>query len=359
MSNWFHKIYDWSLRNLVKEPWKHGSYFLSHGGFHLATWVFVFFITYLFARYNITSSDTTMHNINLEVKTPYTASTYKDTLHTLLVSFELDSDTLLKKTNNKYKSRINITYSYDYTCRDSEYVDTPKEPTIIRLYTEPLLDDLYIEHDSSFVTFEIPEIKEIEDSNRMRSGWKRLPDSVVEISVKPVKNIQNEGGENGVGEQTIYIYSNKLGLAEGDSYYNYLINFGHLPHIKETVNFEGLDVFFQIGDETNNKGLFFRENKRLLYQYIFPQPDMLKNGYLAYTSEETISKVQANQGITVQATDIDALNRNNKKSIIYSVLVGTGAALFIDIFIQLVRELRNLNRRKEEEERKEKELKEN
>lgn len=38
----------------------------------------------------------------------------------------------------------------------------------------------------------------------------------------------------------------------------------------------------------------------------------------------------------------------------FSVLVGTGAALFFDILIQLIRELRNVNRRKEEQEEKEK-----
>ena len=267
----------------------------------------------------------------------------------------MDSDTLLKKTNNKYKSRINISYGYDYTCRDSQFVNTPKEPTIIRLYSEPFLDDLYIEHDSTFVPFEIPEIKETENNKGIsHSGYKILKDSVIEITVNPVKNVDGVD----VGTQTIYIYSNKLGMSEGDSYYNYLINFGNMPLIKETTNFEGLDVFFQIGDETSNKGYYFRENKRLLYQYVFPQPDMLKNGYLEYTSEEAISKVKENRGITVQATDIDALNRNNKISIVYSVLVGTGAALVFDILIQLVRELRNVNRRKEEEERREQEEKE-
>jgi hypothetical protein len=356
MNNWWHNFYEkWVVRLLVIKPFKYFSYFFSHGGIHLVMCGLVAALTYQLASHNIESSDTTMHNINVEIEPPKSPSSYRDTLHTLLVKCELDSDTLLKKTNNKYKSRINISYGYDYTCRDSQFVNTPKEPTVIRLYSEPFLDDLYIEHDSTFVPFEIPEIKETENNKGIsHSGYKILKDSVIEITVNPVKNVDGVD----VGTQTIYIYSNKLGMSEGDSYYNYLINFGNMPLIKETTNFEGLDVFFQIGDETSNKGYYFRENKRLLYQYVFPQPDMLKNGYLEYTSEEAISKVKENRGITVQATDIDALNRNNKISIVYSVLVGTGAALVFDILIQLVRELRNVNRRKEEEERREQEEKE-
>ena len=50
--------------------------------------------------------------------------------------------------------------------------------------------------------------------------------------------------------------------------------------------------------------------------------------------------------------DRSRVRANNKRSITYSVLVGTGVALFFDILFQLVRELRNVNRRKQEEERK-------
>ena len=353
MSSWWRDTYNWSLRKLVKEPWKHLSYMLSHGFFHTIMCVLVGVITGLLGFYNCSSSDTTMHNLSLEIEAQKTPQSYKDSLTTLLVSFELDSDSLLKITNNKYRSRISITYGYDYSCRDSEYVDTPKEPTVIKLYSEPLLDDLHIEQDSDFVTSKIEEI----DANNPipRSGYELLPDSIVKITVNPVKNIINEtGGENGVGSQTIYIYSNKLGLSKGDSYYNYFIDFGRLPSIKETSNFDGLVIQFQIGDITNNKGLFFIENKRLLYQYIYPQPDILKNGFLFYYTKEAISKVKANSGIIVQATDIDAMNKNNRTAILLSVLVGTLAALFLDILIQLVRELRNMNRRNDEEERKKK-----
>lgn len=357
MNNWLLNTYDRIVRKLVKEPWRRLSYFLSHGFFHSIMCFVVGILTALLWYYNYSSSDTTMHNISLEVKPPYTASTIKDSLHTLSMSFELDSDSLYKKTKKKYKSRISITYGYDYTCRDSEYVDTPKEPTILKLYSQPLLDDLYLEQDSISITSEIKEIKENETYNGIsHSSYKLLSDSVFEINVKPFKNIINEtGGENGVGSQTVYMYSNNLGLIEGDCYYNYFIDFGRMPTIKQTNNFSGLIIRIQIGDETNNKGLFFIENKRLLYQYIYPQPDILKNGFLFYYTKEAISKVQANNGIIIQATDIDAMNKINKKSIIYSVLVGTGAALFLDILIQLVRELRNMNRRKEEEERREKE----
>lgn len=94
-----------------------------------------------------------------------------------------------------------------------------------------------------------------------------------------------------------------------------------------------------------------------MYNYIYPEPDYIGNGYIMYRGEESISKVSKNQGIIIQATDIDAQNRNTKKGIISSVLVGTGTALFFDILIQLIRELRNVNRRKEKEQSQEQEEK--
>jgi len=358
---WCQDRYENNIKKyLVREPLKHGSYFLSHGFFHSIMCLTVGLLTGLGAYRSCSSSETTMHNIYLEIEPPQTASTLKDTMTNLFVSFELDSDSLLKKTNKKYNSRINITYGYDYSCRDSEYIDTPKEPTILRLYSEPLLEDLFIQQDSSFTIYEIKESKELENNQEIKSStYKSLPDSIVEISVKPFKNIKNEtGGEDGVGSQTVYIYSNKLGLAEDESYYNYYIDFGRIPTIKETNSFDGLGIQIQIGDFATNKGIFHIGNKRLLYQYIHPQPDIINNGFLFYYTKESIEKVINNNGIIIQSTDIDALNKNNRRDIFFSVLVGTGVALFIDILIQLIRELRNVNRRKEEEERKEKVLKE-
>lgn len=361
MVKWQNIYEKYVVRFLVKEPLKHGSYFLSHGFFHLIMCVLVFYVTYEWTRHNVTSSDTTMHNLYVNVKPPYKASTLKDTLTTLLINFELDSDTVLKQSKRKYNSRISLTYHYDYSCRDSEFINTPKDTTTIKFYSKPFLDDLIVEQDS---ISNIPTTEKIETPSGTTFKQKQIPyvfethcttkqleDSVVEISVLPAKNIKNmSGGEDGEGSQTILIGSNNLGLSKNDSYYNYYINFGFLPPIKETNNYSGLVISFQFGDMANNKGLFNVGNKSLLYQYIYPQPDIITNGFLLYHSDEAISNVVKNHGIIIQAIDIDALNNNNRRAIISSVLVGTGAALFFDILIQLIRELKNLNRRKEEEE---------
>ncbi len=355
MNRW-HDFYEkWVVRFLVKEPLKHGSYFLSHGFFHFVMCILVGVVTALWWHKNVSSSDTIMHDITLEFKQPQSPYSHKDTITSLSIDFIIDSDSLLKETNNKYRSMINVVYHYDYSNRDSLDKDKPKDPTVITLHSEPYLDDLYVDQDSIFIT------SSIETKFETHLTQKMLSDSAIEISVISAKNQPLPMRDSLIeGMQSINFYSNKLGRANNDSYYNYYIDFDFLPLVKDTQKSHGFyNISIQIGDVTTNRGFHHVGNKKLLYQYIYPQPDIFTNGYLFYYTDEAVNKVAKNHCILIQATDIEAMNRNNRKAIIYSVLVGTGAALFFDILIQLVRELRNVNRKKEEEEAEQKEKENN
>ena len=355
MNRW-HDFYEkWVVRFLVKEPLKHGSYFLSHGFFHFVMCILVGVVTALWWHKNVSSSDTIMHDITIEFKQPQSPYSHKDTITSLSIDFIIDSDSLLKETNNKYRSMINVVYHYDYSNRDSLDKDKLKDPTVITIHSEPYLDDLYVDQDSIFIT------SSIETKFETHLTQKMLSDSAIEISVISAKNQPLPMRDSLIeGMQSINFYSNKLGRANNDSYYNYYIDFDFLPLVKDTQKSHGFyNISIQIGDVTTNRGFHHVGNKKLLYQYIYPQPDIFTNGYLFYYTDEAVNKVAKNHCILIQATDIEAMNRNNRKAIIYSVLVGTGAALFFDILIQLVRELRNVNRKKEEEEAEQKEKENN
>jgi hypothetical protein len=92
----------------------------------------------------------------------------------------------------------------------------------------------------------------------------------------------------------------------------------------------------------------YAQNSHLQYNYVFPQPDIINNGYIEYHTKEKIEAIKKNQGVIIQAVDVKSLNHLNNLSFLYSVLVGTGLAFLIDVFIQLIKELRRVNNRRKE-----------
>ena len=370
----FEKLYNWVVnRVLVKEPLKHGSYFLSHGFCHFIMCIIVMIVTYIWARDNINSSDTTLHNLEFQLDP---LCQIDDSLTCYSIDFILDSDSLLKSTNGNYSSQIN--YRFGYYWNQNEDPDTVAinfnaniDPNDIEI----VQDSVYysVEHDtiqlsSNRYTLEPKYIEHTYDVAHTHNIKKRSDDISVKILVKPSKNLELPSGM-GYGPQNISIRSKQLGLKshEGfwekiglgivDANYNYYIHLPQLHVLSGDDAYFNQSISFQFGDINLKREGLAITNKKLLYNYIYPEPDYVGNGYIEYRGEESISKVSKNRGIIIQATDIDAQNRNTKKSIISSVLVGTGTALFFDILIQLIRELRNVNRRKEKEQSQEQEEK--
>lgn len=145
-----------------------------------------------------------------------------------------------------------------------------------------------------------------------------------------------------VTQNHIWLYSDDIGIDKDSPYYYYYIN------IPNATNSEVKSIEFQIADvvKKEENGMKYVQGKSLKYNYVHPEPDIIGNGRIVYTSKEKKEAVKKNEGIIIQAVNIEALNRQNRNSFLYSVLVGTGLAFALDIFIQLIRKLKRLHQRK-------------
>lgn len=356
MKKLWSKLYDnFIVKILVIKPLKYGSYFLSHGGFHLIMCVTVFVITFLWAQSNLESTTAKMHDIGFNIKKG--GKDYSKP-RDLYLTFIIDSDTIMKNTNGKYRSCLNVYYYYpsDYEIEDSMSQEMTFSPTLINISSNPLLKDVEVVQDSVYSsTVRNHETGAFETTEVTYDTFCSFQqDSMINITIEEPTRSKEDGKHPGE-LQVVRIYSNDWGLAEGDDSYNYFVGLEGLPSdSREGDAISSINICFEFGN-ISLKSDFYHTDKKILYQYIFPEPDVINNGYIAYFSQEKIKRIIENHGIIIEAKDIDAMNKNNKKAIIYSVLVGTGAALFFDILIQLIRELRNVNRKHDKKKQKEEE----
>ena len=343
-------------RILTRRGCRDFSYALSHGSTHVLLFVIVAVITGLWWHHQTNSSSELLHNIGIGFK-----KADNDTITTLGYDFIIDSDTIRKKTKEKYHSAIRIHYQGT--------LDTAQ--SLIQIYAKPFLYDAEVELDSVVSILDTTVVDTIE---KFRDGSVRtenrpihrdtvivagketthVGDSIINIRLTPAKNNQLPCGGFAMGKQFITVYSNQLGLSERSYTYNYYIGLGLVPPVINTEHASGYsNIRFLIGDLDHSQlfSTYFNTNRNLSYSFIYPEPDVLSIGYLYYSPIDKVAAANKNKGIIIQCEDLDAKNRNNRKAIIYSVLVGTGVAFLLDILVQLIRELRNVNRRKDEEER--------
>ena len=156
------------------------------------------------------------------------------------------------------------------------------------------------------------------------------------IFISPIKY------KTGTTRHQVSFFTNDIGVKENDPYYYYYISF-------PSFEFSGdLQIVFSTSDlnTTINRNIVYNKEKSLQYNYIYPEPDVVSNGFIAYYTDEKKEQIRKNRGVIIQAVDIDAQNRQNRLSFMLSVLIGTGFAFLIDIIIQLIRELRRLQGRK-------------
>lgn len=327
------KGYDYLIKFLVHQPLKAASYILSHGGFHLLLFAVVITFTFLWYSYNIHSSDVTMHNISMGID----SGGIIDTLVNYSVKINIDSDSIREETNGKFGSKVDFSFSRDI--KDKDRKGNSREPSSV-----------------SVSVYGIPDL-EIDSLYKGKCATSIRSDSTIVIELDPFQyGYKRPDGSIRRGVEYLSSYSNDLGLKEGESSYNYFFHFGWLPETHNTRRTYGSStmIWIQFGDETVKNGFPFYDNKKILYNYIYPEPDILNNGLIVYHTKEKIEAVANNHGIIIQAEDIDAANNDNRKALIYSVWVGTGVAFALDIFVQLVREWRNVNR-KDDEDKKRKE----
>lgn len=335
--NFWEGLYEnYIVQFLVHHPLRAVSKVFSFGGFHFCVFIVVFIITYYWYRSNIESSSITQHTISFDIKENKSQDHLYDSLTVYHIQFVIDSDSLLKETK-KYKSKVSVSYAFDWYAKynidhvlGTQTYNGSVDTCELHFFHKPYLKDLYIDQDS--VNYPNPGDTLVYKTNISKTVNN---DSTLLVKVVPAK-------ENLT--QHINFYSNELGLNEGNPYYNYFISLPFLPLATDTQHFYGgQSISINIGDLVIKNEFYHNANRNITYQFIYPEPDILNNGFIYYHSSEKLEKIRKNHGVIIQATDLDALNKSNKENIVYSVLVGTGVALALDILIQLFRELRNVN----------------
>lgn len=348
ISKWQEFYNKWIIRILIKEPLKHGSYLLSHGFVHFIVGVGVCALTIILAQANINSSEESLHQIYIDMNHEESKDSIK--LSMFNIDFIIDDDSLLN-ANEKYRSMIDIHFRYNTNADNSKDTKGVKynSTTSFSISSNPLsLSDIKVTDENDNIIEPLSEdsgeTKKIEciptaEIPRLIGGYRAGP--------KGIKLYSNFLGLNENNENKSWKLLNFLGLNSTDPCYNYFIGFEN-NFETDSMNWQMISFRFGVKKWQNKR---YIPTKKIKYQIVHPTPDILNNGYICYNTKESIKKVKDNKGIIIQAIDIDAQNRNSKKAIIASILVGTGAALLFDILIQLVRELRNVNRKKEEEEK--------
>ena len=317
------------LHVLVSSPFKRVAYILSDGGTHLLGALLVICITATLWYQQVNAPSEEQHNFALNISQIGYQGGMPDSLKQLSLSFNFESQDITNNTNGKYRSSINISYARN---NPSDNIDTVS----ISLY--PILEDYTVSYDTIVYDYEAKEVAK---------------DTTLYFKHTPKKNVPRLIGGMREARQNITIFSNELGIKEGGHYYNYFINFGFLPTTVSPHDslYDNCQISFAFGDLKNKNG-FYYSDKSIRFNYIYPEPDVLNNGYIYYKTPEKIQQVRNNHGILIQAEDMELKKRNERKAFVGSVLIGTGIAFLLDILIQLIKELRNFNLRDDQEKRR-------
>ena len=348
----------------------------SHGATHL---VFLFIIgaltAYLWMLNN--REDIIPHNLGIHIGWASNKSndiqnidrgfTPKDSIDNIKVHILLNSEKINNKTNGKFQNGIIVEFDGKARIRDfvggpsKQLISSYRDSVVVSLYSEPTFNsyDAMVKFDP-FPEGDVKLIDSIgDDGTKYVIAQKYVPVGLAQDSVVPhhihlnkdnIVNISMFPADymSALGQKTrniVYFYSDEIGFRKKNSpYYYYYFN---IPPAK---NAEIASIDFQFSDLVENEkfGMKYTKGKNLQFKYIYPEPDIIGNGRVEYVSEKKKQEIQKNQGVIIQAVDIDALNRQNKHTFLYSVFIGTGVAFLIDIIIQLIRELRRLQKEDEE-----------
>lgn len=353
----------------------------SHGAVHfIALLVFGALTAWLFYRNN--TIDIRPHNIGfdlqwtnkLKVWLPAGSIELTDSIRNLEINLELNSQESAQKTDSRYSNRLVFHFDGNHLITYPEKNDTlwmvtrpinqGKEDSIaIKIFSDPIFSDFEVDVSSEEII--ITTAKEqgremtmnkkssrleivypgesfyfVPDSDTTRYVYQRENnDSLLSIKIMPNEYDVDGHGKMKAPRQTVCVYSNSFGVDDDNPYYYYFLAF---PSVKLAGSFK-LD--FKVADltEKSDFNIKYAKDKHLQYNYVFPQPDIINNGYIEYHTKEKMEEIKKNHGVIIQAVDVETLNKQNSQTFLYSVLVGTGLAFLLDIFIQLIRELRRVN----------------
>lgn len=355
--------------------------FFSHGGTHFITLLIVLSLTAYYGFLK-NSNNIVPHTMGIHlgwassqdsvIQKIYPGFMPEDSIDDIKLHILLNSNKIKKQTKGVYNNGVIVEFYGKVKQRifhnhlGQALIPPYNDSTIISVFNDPGLKsydafvkmDLLPNGDTNYrdsvgedgrkiivVTQKV--IISAEDSSEVRK--ESLSDSIVKSNIKPKDGgivsislfpINYQGFLDQKTKYYVHFYSNEIGFNEGNPYYYYYLNF------PPTKNAEIQSIDFQVSDSIimEEYGMVYTKEKNLQFNYIYPEPDIIGNGRIVYYSKEKKDAIKRNQGVVIQAIDVNALNKQNRKAFLYSVLVGTGFAFLLDIIIQLIRELRRLHR---------------
>lgn len=329
-------LYDKAI-GFLKRPFFHSlANILSHGGIHFLFSIIIFGAIFYYLFYFNSQDIITPHNIGLDLGYPsYKQGTSVSTADSINgdvnIKIKLNSDSIARITNKKYHNGVITEFYRENNIYEHTIITNGKQEKaidsflIVSIYTEPRIKGCMTKVNSIYMKTNTVEIAPILARTETISDC-------ISVYVPPIGSKCN-----------VSFFSDSIGVDAHNPYYYYYI---FIPTQKFVDN---LTIEFSTTDEKRNgySGLISNNGKNLQYSYVFPEPDIISNGKICYYSKEKKEAIGKNKGIILQAVDVNELNRQNRNAFLYSVLVGTALAFLLDIIIQLIRELKRLQRRKE------------
>lgn len=326
----------------------------SHGGTHFLVLLIVL-VTAVYYGFVRKQGNIVPHNIGIKVgwlsydKYKGAVDSKIDSIMNINIHVKLNSDSIKLATNGQSSNGVIVEldgYEKDVYFPDEQR--TEKDSIMVSLFSEPFIKNFTIVKDMAKVDPVIiargnDKWAARKENFNFENKENYIKEMYTETSEGDTTLIKISGNSN--YKYIVSFISDSIGIYDKSPYYYYYISFPLVKFSNEfTIDFAVSDI------RTIGKGLYdmeFGNAKNLQYDYIFPEPDVIGNGRIRYFSKEKKKEILKNRGVIIQAVDVDALNKQNRMVFLYSVLIGTGLAFTLDIIIQLIRELRRLQRRKE------------
>lgn len=334
--------YEKIINVLKSKLGKHIVSILSHGFIHFCVFIVAFALTFHYYNLSKYNSETIAHQImiGLQRESSKGIRCPIDSITTIDIEMELNSNTVAKKNEWKKRNRISIRYNtVNNDSIDGAMACLSWKPYGASVHAKRNTQSYWLErnantqeYDTIFFNYDAP------------MTIKEKSDSTISIDLVPSKNTPLPSGKMVCGTQDIQFYCDDFAVKEGNPYYYYFIGID-VPETASGGSEQRMTFSFQVGDNTRNHNQFYiNQNKDLRYVYIFPEPDLVNGGWIYYYTPEKADAIRRNHGVVIQAEDVKALNESNQKSFLYSVLVGMLAAFSLDVFIHLIRKWKNMNR---------------
>lgn len=338
---WADKRYVFITSFLKKNGIKDTVKIFVHGGFHSVILLVSFLLVILLLCTTYGSNSPKPQNINMVfTRNIANYNPARDLANDVEIKYIFDSDSLYEESNHKGRSGIKIQYR-------TEKTDTVTNGLVYLTWSEPGKISAY--RDSILY----------KDSAKYRIMHDSLKSATLEFN--PARDSAYPYDSK---RQEITIINDKWSNEKKSPYYYYYLNMYLPEQVSETRNAflndsltnYHIKIIIQIGDIIRNDSIIIHNSKvempisnmsskNLKYNYIHPVPDEVYNGYIVYSSKESLKKFlnYPSQCITIQAEDIDQMKKSNQETLLLTVLLGMLVGFLLDVIIQQIKELRNFN----------------